>query len=99
MKQHEAVIQTLEKLVGVANLGQLNQEVLKIKERAWATKTPFALIRKIVVADNVRQKEYEIKIKYFSFKEIRDRVKFLNYESLLKQYEQHLQQQQFDMLV
>jgi hypothetical protein len=29
---NKAVIQTLEKLGGVATLGQLNQEVLKIKE-------------------------------------------------------------------
>lgn len=48
MKQHEAVIITLEKLGGVATLGQLNQEVLKIKECEWKTKTPFASIRRIV---------------------------------------------------
>lgn len=245
MKQHEAVIQTIEKLGGVATLGQLNQEVLKIKECAWTTKTPFASIRRIVqvnkdiyrikpglyglvemrklneskgiveetkknrntkevidfnhsyyqglllqlgklkkfetfvpaqdknkrflnqalrdlstvsalptfsytnlvqrsstidviwfnerkmphsffeiehstdiqnsllkfndlqdfysrmfiVADNVRRTEYESKIKYSSFKEIRERVKFLNYESLIKQYEQHLLQQQFEVVV
>jgi hypothetical protein len=245
MKQHEAVIQTIEKLGGVATLGQLNQEVLKIKECAWATKTPFASIRRIVqvnkdiykikpglyglvkmrkineskgiieetaknknstqtiefnhsyyqglllqlgqfkkletfvpaqdknrkflnqslkelstittlpsfsyshlvqrsstidviwfndrqmphsffevehstdiqnsllkfndlqdfyarmiiVADDVRRTEYENKIKYSSFKEIGTRVKFLNYESLLKQYEQHLHQQQFELIV
>jgi hypothetical protein len=48
MKQHEAVISTLEKLGGVATLGQLNQEVFKIKECNWGTKTPFASIRRIV---------------------------------------------------
>ena len=48
MKQYEAVIQTLEKLGGVATLGQLNQEVFKIKECEWKTKTPFASIRRIV---------------------------------------------------
>lgn len=51
MKQHEAVIQTLEKLGGVATLGQLNQEVFKIKDCKWNTKTPFASIRRIVQLD------------------------------------------------
>ncbi len=48
MKQHEAVIATLERLGGIATLGQLNQEVFKIKDCAWKTKTPFASIRRIV---------------------------------------------------
>lgn len=48
MKQHEAVIATLEKLGGIATLGQLNQEVFKIKDCEWKTKTPFASIRRIV---------------------------------------------------
>ena len=32
MKQYEAVIETLEKLGGVATLGELNKEVFNIKE-------------------------------------------------------------------
>lgn len=48
MKQHEAVIATLERLGGIATLGQLNQEVFKIKDCEWKTKTPFASIRRIV---------------------------------------------------
>ena len=48
MKQYEAVIQTLERLGGIATLGQLNQEVFKIKDCEWKTKTPFASIRRIV---------------------------------------------------
>ncbi len=48
MKQYEAVIQTIEHLGGVATLQQLNQEVFKIKECKWNTKTPFATIRRIV---------------------------------------------------
>ena len=51
MKQNEAVILTLEKLGGVATLGQLNQEVLKISDCEWKTKTPFASIRRIVQLD------------------------------------------------
>lgn len=48
MKQHEAVIETLRRLGGCATLGQLNQEVFKIKNCEWKTKTPFASIRRIV---------------------------------------------------
>src|SRR5450830_1838253 len=48
MKQNEAVILTLEKLGGVATLGQLNQEVFKITDCEWKTNTPFASIRRIV---------------------------------------------------
>ncbi len=51
MKQYEAVILTLERLGGVATLGQLNQEVFKLKECLWNTKTPFASIRRIVQLD------------------------------------------------
>jgi len=48
MKQYEAVIATLERLGGIATLGQLNQEVFKIKDCEWKTKSPFASIRRIV---------------------------------------------------
>jgi len=48
MKQHEAVVITLERLGGIATLGKLNQEVFKIKDCEWKTKTPFASIRRIV---------------------------------------------------
>jgi len=48
MKQHEAINKTIEKLGGIATLGQLYQEVFKIKECEWNTKTPYASIRRIV---------------------------------------------------
>jgi len=48
MNQQEAVIITLERLGGIATLGQLNQEVFKLKDCEWKTKTPFASIRRIV---------------------------------------------------
>lgn len=51
MKQHEAVILTLEKLGGIATLGKLYQEVFKIRECTWKTKTPYASIRRIVQLD------------------------------------------------
>ena len=58
MKQHDAVIQTMERLGGFATLGQLYQEVLKISDCKWGTKTPFASIRRIV---QLRPEIYKIK--------------------------------------
>jgi hypothetical protein len=48
MKQHEAVIKIMEENGGYATLGFLNQNVLKVKDCEWKTKTPFASIRRIV---------------------------------------------------
>ena len=51
MKQHEAVIQVMEENGGYATLGHLYQNVLKISECQWKTKTPFASMRRIVQDD------------------------------------------------
>ena len=48
MKQYEAVIKVMEENGGYATLGYLNQNIFKITECKWATKTPFASIRRIV---------------------------------------------------
>ena len=48
MKQHEAVTKVMEYNGGFATLGYLNQEVLKVPNVEWKTKTPFASIRRIV---------------------------------------------------
>jgi len=48
MKQHEAVIQTLEKLGGQATLAELYRQVMKVEDCEWKTKTPFASIRRVV---------------------------------------------------
>src|SRR4030042_2579017 len=48
MKQHEAVIKVMEENGGYATLGYLNQNVLKVENCEWKTKTPFASIRRIV---------------------------------------------------
>jgi len=48
MKQYEAVIKTMEENGGFATLGYLNQEVLRVPDVEWKTKTPFASIRRIV---------------------------------------------------
>lgn len=45
MPQRKAVIQTLERLGGIATLGTLYQEVFKITQCTWKTKTPLFQIR------------------------------------------------------
>lgn len=48
MKQHEAVIRDMEDNGGYATLALLNQNVLRVEDCKWKTKTPFASIRRIV---------------------------------------------------
>jgi hypothetical protein len=48
MKQYEAVIEVMKSNGGYATLGNLYQEVFKIENVNWGTKTPFASIRRIV---------------------------------------------------
>lgn len=48
MTQPQAVIETIEMLGGVATLNQINQNIFKLEECQWGTKTPFASIRRIV---------------------------------------------------
>ena len=48
MTQVQAVIETIEKLGGIATLTQINQHVFEVKDCVWKTKTPFASVRRIV---------------------------------------------------
>jgi hypothetical protein len=48
MIQREAVMKVMVENGGFATLGFLNQNVLKIEDCEWRTKTPFASIRRIV---------------------------------------------------
>ena len=48
MTQPQAVIETIELLGGVATLNQINQNIFKLEDCKWGTKTPFASIRRIV---------------------------------------------------
>jgi hypothetical protein len=51
MKQYEAVIKIMEENGGYATLGYLYQNVLKVPDCEWKTKTPFASMRRIVQDD------------------------------------------------
>jgi hypothetical protein len=41
----------------------------------------------VIVANAKHSKQYKTKKKYTAFKDIEDRLKFLDYDSLAKQYE------------
>ncbi len=69
MNQYEAVIKTIEKLGGVATLGQLNQKVFEITNCKWGTKTPFATIRRIV---QTRREIYKIKPGLYGLKKYKN---------------------------
>ena len=48
MTQAQAVIETIDKLGGIATLNQINQHVFEVEDCLWKTKTPFASVRRIV---------------------------------------------------
>jgi len=70
MTQPEAVKITIEKLGGIATLGQINQTVFDVKDCRWKTKTPFASIRRIV---RHTPGIYRIKPGLYSLEEYRER--------------------------
>lgn len=55
--------------------------------------------RMVIVADAKRLPEYNKKLGYSAFAAIKERVKFLSYDSLDKQYNQELQKTQFDFVL
>ena len=73
MKQYEAVRKVMESKGGYATLGSLNQEVLKIKECEWKTKTPFASIRRIVQDERFF---FKIRPGLWALKTYRDKLPF-----------------------
>lgn len=58
-------------------------------------------VRMVIVADESRKKEFEKKMEYSSFSELRNekRVSFLSYDTLDKQYELELQKQSFKFVL
>jgi hypothetical protein len=71
MRQHAAVIQTLEKLGGQATLGELYYEVMKVKDATWKTRTPFASIRRIV---QTRQEIFKVRPGLWALRSYKDRL-------------------------
>lgn len=58
MKQHEAVIHTMERLGGLATLAQLYKEVFSVAHCCWGTKTPLASVRRIA---QTRKEIYKVR--------------------------------------
>ena len=73
MKQHEAVIKTMERHGGFSTLGYLYQEVLKVPDVEWKTKTPFASIRRIVQDERFF---FKIKPGLWALKSFREKLPF-----------------------
>ncbi len=77
MKQYEAVIATLEKLGGQATLGELNQEVMKIEDCKWNTKTPYASIRRIV---QVRPEIFKVRPGLWALRSFKNKLGLSEYD-------------------
>jgi len=73
MKQYEAVTKVMEQNGGFATLGYLNQEVLKVPDVEWKTKTPFASIRRIVQDERFF---FKIKPGLWALKSFRENLPF-----------------------
>ena len=71
MKQYEAVIEVMKSNGGYSTLGNLYQEVFKIENVKWKTKTPFATIRRIVQDDRFF---FKIKPGLWALKSEREKV-------------------------
>lgn len=71
MKQYEAVIKVMEANEGFATLGHLYQNVLKVPNVDWKTKTPFASMRRIV---QTRPEIFKIKPGLWALKEYKDKL-------------------------
>jgi hypothetical protein len=55
--------------------------------------------RMIIVADSRRQNEFNYKISESAFRSIKDRVQFLTYKNLEKQYEQAIERKCFEVIL
>ncbi|SFG68421.1 hypothetical protein [Prevotella sp. KH2C16] len=53
----------------------------------------------IIVADKRRRAEFDKKIKAFAFEPIASRVKFLSYDSLIRQYNMAQERMSLDVLL
>lgn len=56
-------------------------------------------VRMAIVADIRRKAEFETKLSYHAFDQIKKRVVFLSYDTLVRQYEMELQKQTMDFIL
>ena len=62
MTQSQAVIETIDKLGGIATLNQINCHVFEVEDCVWKTKNPFVSVRRIV-----QQTKGIYKIRHFCY--------------------------------
>lgn len=62
MTQSQAVIETIDKLGGIATLNQINCHVFEVEDCVWKTKKPFVSVRRIV-----QQTKGIYKIRHFCY--------------------------------
>lgn len=88
MTQAQAVIETIDKLGGIATLNQINQHIFEIKDCIWKTKTPFASVRRIVQLTNGI---YKIKPGLYALETHR---KQLEHEGVFEQTEKNMESEE-----
>jgi hypothetical protein len=71
MKQHEAVIEVMRANGGYSTLAQIYQEVLKVPNISWNTKTPFKSVNRIV---QTHKEFFKIKPGLWGLEEFRSRI-------------------------
>lgn len=74
--QADAVIEVMRANKGYATLGYLYQNVLKVPDVRWGTKTPHESIRRIVQKD-ARERFFKIRPGLWALEEYRDKISFL----------------------
>lgn len=57
------------------------------------------LTRMIIVADEKRRPEYDEKVRRSALKEITDRIKFLSYNTLVRQYEEEILKSSVEFII
>ena len=74
--QGDAVEEVMRANKGYATLGYLYQNVLKVPQVKWGTKTPHESIRRILQKD-VQERFFKIKPGLWALEEYRDKISFL----------------------
>ncbi len=75
--QGDAVVEAMRANKGYATLGYLYQNVLKVPDTKWGTKTPHESIRRILQKD-VQERFFKIRPGLWALEEYRDKIPFLH---------------------
>jgi len=78
MTQTQAVIETIDKLGGIATLNQINQHIFEVKDCVWKTKTPFATYKRKI--SGIVKAEDTQRTLFMCSEEMEERLSFLEDE-------------------